>query len=48
MRKAIESFQTAISLDENYQHAYNNLGLVYIDLRLFLLAIEMFRTALEN
>ncbi|MYF99712.1 tetratricopeptide repeat protein [Candidatus Poribacteria bacterium] len=45
--KAIESFQTAISLDENHEHAYNNLGLVYIDLRLFLLAMEMFKTALE-
>jgi tetratricopeptide (TPR) repeat protein len=33
--KAIESFQTAISLDDKHPHAYNNLGLVYIDLRFF-------------
>ncbi|MDE0485125.1 MAG: tetratricopeptide repeat protein [Candidatus Poribacteria bacterium] len=45
--KAIESFQTALSLDDKHQHAYNNLGLVYVDLRLFILAINMFQAALE-
>ena len=45
--KAIASFQTAIALDEDHEHAYNNLGLVYVDMRLFILAIEMFRGALE-
>ena len=45
--KAITTFQTAIALDENHEHAYNNLGLVYVDMRLFILAIEMFRGALE-
>lgn len=45
--KAIATFQTAIALDENHEHAYNNLGLVYVDMRLFILAIEMFRAALE-
>ena len=28
-------------------HAYNNLGLVYTDIRLFALAIDMFLAALE-
>ena len=45
--KAIESFQNAIALDDKHEHAYNNLGLVYTDLRLYVLAIEMFQAALE-
>ena len=47
MRTRLTLFRGAIALNDQHEHAYNNLGLVYIDLGLYVLAIDMFLAALE-
>ena len=45
--KAIEAFQTAVSLDDENAQVYNHLGLVYLGLRLNDEAVNAFREAIR-